>query len=238
MEIINAILSFSPLSPSLYCLSSIGAANRLGHLGNLVASSDDALASRVIDIGNVLVLELSALPDLNLTSTTENTVAHGRQKIVSGVGVIVDTTVEDGGSILANSGLDQGSATRVILDEVSDIVDDTSDGNKSLSVLGLLNKVVPANDRKLLEWGSPVEGGSLLVELLLELLNTSLLNLVGTELLEVVGETEPLPEGDGPLGGIPLPPLDSIAVIRGELVVEVVVSLTEGDEGGDDVVTG
>lgn len=32
-------------------------------------------------------------------------------------------------------------------------------------------------------------------------------------------------------------PLDSIAVVAGELVVEVVVSLTHGDESGNDVIT-
>lgn len=156
---------------------------------------------------------------------------------MSSVGVEVHATVEDGSSVLSDGRRDEGLATRVVLDEVGHIMDDTSNSNESLAILGVLNKVVPANDGKLLEGRSPVELRTLLVELLLQLLNTALLNLVGTELLEVVGKAEPLPEGDGPLGGVILPPLNGISVVGGELVVEVVVSLTERDDGGDDVVT-
>src|SRR5262249_19244354 len=84
----------------------------------------------------------------------------------------------------------------------------------------------------------PVEAGTLLVELLLHLLNAALLNLVLAELLQVVGQAELLPDPDAPLGRIVLVPLDGVAVIRRELVVEVVVTLAEGDQGGDDVVAG
>jgi len=57
-------------------------------------------------------------------------------------------------------------------------------------------------------------------------------------LLEVGCETELGPEPDGPLGRIILLPFDSVAVVGGELVVEVVVSLAESDKRGDDVITG
>lgn len=125
----------------------------------------------------------------------------------------------------------------MVLDEVTDIVNDTSDGNESLAVLRLVDKVIPVDNGELLERGTPIEGSTLLVELLLELLNTALLDLVGAELLEVVGEANPLPESDSPLGGIVLPPLNGVAVVGRELVVEVVVTLTESDEGSDEVVT-
>lgn len=70
------------------------------------------------------------------------------------------------------------------------------------------------------------------------LLDAALLDFVLLELLEVIGEAELLPQPDGPFGGVVLMPFDGVAVVGGELVVEVVVSFAEGDEGGDDVVPG
>lgn len=203
-----------------------------------MTSSDDASTSRVVHVSDILVLELSTLPDLDLAAATEDTNAHSREKVVGGVGVVVDTTVEDGSGVLADGRRDEGLATGVLLDEGGNVVDDTSDGDEGLAVLGLGDEVVPVDNGELLKRNTPVEGGTLLVELLLELLDSTLVDLVLSELLEVVGEAESLPDPDGPLGGIVLVPLDGISVIGGELVVEVVVSLTEGNEGGDDVITG
>jgi hypothetical protein len=90
----------------------------------------------------------------------------------------------------------------------------------------------------LLERNTPVKSLSLLVELLLQLLETALLNLILLELLQVVGEAELLPDPDSPLGRVILMPFDSIAVIRRELVVEVVVTFTKSDKSSDNVVTG
>lgn len=39
-----------------------------------------------------------------------------------------------------------------------------------------------------------------------------------------------------PLGRVVLIPLDGIAVVHGELVVEIVISFTNGNEGSDEVV--
>lgn len=152
--------------------------------------------------------------------------------------MVVDTTVEDGRGILANTRVDQCLATRVVLDEITDIVDDAGNRNEGTAILGLLDVVVPADDRELLKRNTPVESGTLLVELLLELLDTTLLDLVRLELLEVVGEAELLPHPDAPLGGIILMPCDGIAVIGRELVVEVVVTFSEGDDGSDEMITG
>lgn len=154
------------------------------------------------------------------------------------VGVVVDTSVEDGGGVLADSGVDESLATGVVLDELANVVDDTSDSDPGLAVLGLLDEVVPADNGEVLEGNAPVKGSALLVELLLLLLETALLDLVVGELLEVVGETELLPHPDAPLGRVILPPLNSVTEIAGELVVEVVVTLTKGDESSDDVVPG
>lgn len=51
-------------------------------------------------------------------------------------------------------------------------------------------------------------------------------------------ETEEGHGGDEPLGWIVLVPLDRVTIVHGELVVEVVVPLTQGEKGGDGVITG
>ena len=152
--------------------------------------------------------------------------------------MVVNTTVKDGGSVLSNPRRDESLSTRVVLDEVGYIVDDTSNSNKSTTVLGFSLVVLPADDWQLLERNTPIESLSLLVELLLQLLETALLDLVLLELLQVIGEAKLLPDPDGPFGWVILMPFDSIAVVGGELVVEVVVTLTKSDESSDDVVTG
>jgi len=127
--------------------------------------------------------------------------------------MVVDTTVEHGGGILSETRVDESLSTWVLLDEISDIVDDTSNSNESTAILGFGLVGLPVDDWKLLEWYTPVESLSLLVKLLLELLETTLLDFVGLELLEIVGETELLVDPDEPLGWIILVPLDGISVV-------------------------
>ena len=102
----------------------------------------------------------------------------------------------------------------------------------------MILEVFEFHDRQRLERDAPVEFGSFLVEFLLLLLNTTLLNLIGSKLFEIVGETELLPHPYGPLGRIILVPLDSIAVVGGEFVVEVVITLTKCDKGSNNMVPG
>ncbi|KAL2292658.1 hypothetical protein FJTKL_07760 [Diaporthe vaccinii] len=180
----------------------------------------------------------SLMQHLNLAASAEDTDTHRAKQVVGSVGVEVDTTVEYGGGILSNARGDESLATGVVLDEVGHVVDDTGDSNKTPAILGLLDIVVPVDDRQLLERHTPVKLDPLLVELLLLLLETALLDLVLAEGLQVGGEAELLPEPDRPLGRVILPPADCVAVVRGELVVEVVVSLAQSDERGDDVVPG
>jgi hypothetical protein len=194
------------------------------------------VAGSITDEGDVLVLALGALPDLDLATAAHDTNTHGGQEVVCGVGVVVDAAVEHGGGVLADARADQGTATRVVLDEVGHVVDDAGDGDQGAAVLGLLLVGVPVDDGQLLERDAPVKGLALLVELLLQLLQAALLDLVLLELLEVVGEAELLPGPDHPLGGVVLVPLDGVAVVGGELVVEVVVALSEGDQCSDNVI--
>lgn len=137
------------------------------------------------------------------------------------VRVKINTSVEDSCSILADSRRDEGFSSRVVLDEVGHIVNNTSDGNKGLAILGFGDKVIPSDDGELLKWRAPVEGSALLVELLLNLLDTAFLDFVLTELLQVIGEAEFLACPDEPLRGVILPPLDRVSVIGGKFVVEL-----------------
>jgi hypothetical protein len=54
----------------------------------------------------------------------------------------------------------------------------------------------------------------------------------------MTGQADFLAHPNEPLGRIILVPPDGITVVHGELVVEVVVSLADGDECGDKVITG
>jgi len=221
-------------------ISSCGASGgrRFKDLCGLQTSTNDTLTVRVLGDEGILVLLLGLLPDLDLHTTTDDTDSHGGEQVVGSVGVEVDTAVEHGGGILADTRADHSLTTRVVLHEVAKVVNDASNRDELATVLALLNVVVPLHNGERLKRSSPVELSTLAVNLLLELLNATLLDLVGTELLEVVGEAELLPGPDGPLGRVVLVPLDGVTVIGGELVVEVVVALTESDDGGDDVITG
>jgi hypothetical protein len=202
----------------------------------LRASADDLLSFTIVDIADISLLLLGPLPDLDFTSSSNDTNSYCREKVVSGVGVIVDSSIEHGRGIFAESRLDHCFSTRMIADEVSNVMNDPSNSNKSSAVLGLVLVVVPFHDWKLLERNTPVEFRSFLVEFLLLLLNTALFDFVGLELFEIKSKAHLLPQPDGPFGGIILMPLDSIAVVGWELVVEVVVSLAESDQGSDDVI--
>ena len=210
----------------------------MGNAGDLLASTNDTLTRAVEDKVDALVLLLSALPDLDLAASADDTDSHGRQQVVRSVGVVVHAAVEHGSGILANTSVDHGLATRVVLDKVRAIVDDTGNGNEATTLLRLLDVLLPLHDGQLIQRDTPIELSTLLIELLLLLLETALFDFVGTELLEVIGKAELLPSPDDPLGGVVLPPLDGVAVVGGELVVEVVVALAHGDESREDVVTG
>lgn len=126
----------------------------------------------------------------------------------------------------------------MVFDEIAHIVDDTSDRDQSLAILGLGNEVIPVNDRKLLQGHTPVELATLLIKLLLLLLQPALVDLVLAESFEVGSKAELFPSPDAPLSRIVLIPNDGVSVIGWELVVEIVVSFAKGDESGNDVVSG
>jgi hypothetical protein len=208
------------------------------NLGNLITGSNDAVSILILEIVAIFGLALGTLPDLNFHTASDDTDSHSGQHIVCCVGVVVHTAVEHCSSVFADTRLDHSTATRMVFDEAGDIVDNTSDGHKTTAVLRLVNVIVPFHDRELLERDTPIKSLALLIELLLKLLNTALLNFVGSELLEVVCKAELLCRPDEPFGWVVLPPFDSVAVIAGEFVVEVVVAFAKGYESGDNVIAG
>ncbi len=154
----------NPVQEQLSCVSTSG---WLYNLGDLITSTNNALASRVKQHRNVLVLGLGTFPDLYLTSTPKDTNTHSRQEVVGSVRVKVDATIEDGCGVLADRRRDERLTTGMVLDEIGNVVDNTGNGNKCLAVLRLGHKIIPADDWKLLKWGTPIQSGSLLVKLLL-----------------------------------------------------------------------
>lgn len=219
-------------------LRRISASHWHRHLRGLLPGTDNTLTGRVAHDCGIFILHLCPLPDLNLTTSTEDAHTHGAEQVVRRVGVQVDTAIEDGCGILADGRGNEGLATGVVLDEVSNIVDNTGDGHKSLAVLGLLDKIVPVDDGELLKGKSPIEFGALLVKFLLLLLEAALLDFILAEGLEVGSKAELLPDPDAPLGRVVLIPLDGVSVVRWEFVVEVVISLAQSDECSDDMVAG
>ncbi len=83
----------------------------------------------VPDDVDFLVLFLSPFPDLNFASTSDDAYSHSREKVVGCVGVEVNTTVEHGSGVLSDTALDQGLASRVLIDEIGDIVNNTSNSD-------------------------------------------------------------------------------------------------------------
>lgn len=47
-----------------------------------------------------------------------------------------------------------------------------------------------------------------------------------------------LTDPDEPLGRVILVPFDSVPIVHGELVVEVMIALANGNKSGDDVIAG
>ncbi len=149
----------------------------------------------------------------------------------------VNPTIEHGGGIFANTGVDHSLSSWMVLDELSDIVDNTCDGDKTTSVLGLVLEVIPFHDWERFERNTPVKLRTLLIEFLLQLLNTALLDFVALELFQVERKAKLLPHPDRPFRRVVLPKFDGVTVVGGELMMEVVVALTESDESGDHMVT-
>jgi len=177
----------------------------------------------------------STLEVLDFHTTIKDTNSHHCQEVVSSVRVVVDTSEEGSRGVGSDSPLDQVSTTWVVLGERRAVVDESVDGHER-SLFGLGLEVVPRDDREVVTRLGPVQ----LLALLLQLDELhgvlTLLDLVVGESLEVGSEAESRSSPDEPLGGVVLVPLDGVSEVHGELVVEVVVTLSDGAKSGEEVV--
>jgi hypothetical protein len=95
---------------------------------------------------------------------------------------------------------------------------------------------LPADNREVVRAGRPIKTHRLLVEPLQFHCELTLFDFILREDLKVGSKAEELHGCDEPLGGVILIPLDGIAVIHWELVMEIMVTLSEGDECGEHVI--
>lgn len=77
--------------------------------------------------------------------------------------MVIDATIEDRSSVLANSRIDHGLSTGVAVDESADIVDNASDKNEGTTVFGLFLIFFKFHNRKLFERNTPIKNSTLLV---------------------------------------------------------------------------
>jgi len=184
-----------------------------------------------------LLRRWDGLFSLELKTTVENTDTHHGEEVVRRVGMIIDTSEESSGRILADVLGQQVLATGVLLHERRDIMDKARDENQvALLCEGL--EFAPIDDRQVVGALRPLEGLGTRLDLLKLHGHLALLDLVIGEHLEMAGETEPGHGGDEPLGRVVLIPFDGVTVVHRELMVEVVVSLADGNKRSDEMVTG
>lgn len=176
---------------------------------------------------------------LDLTTVLDHGNTHQREQVAGSVRVVVHATVEGCGHILADTHLDVLLTTRVLSHEIGDVVDNTLEQDPLLVVVlaGML-EILKAQNGKVGDGGTPLELGLLLKDTLLDHVKLTLADLVLGEGLQVRGKAKEGAGGDQPLGRVVLVKADGVAVVLRELMVEVVVALSHGDKGGDEVVAG
>jgi hypothetical protein len=96
---------------------------------------------------------------------------------------------------------------------------------------------IPCDDGQIIGRSGPLHFIGLLLEFLELHCQLTLADFVIGEGLEMRRETEPRHGSDEPFGGVVLVPFDGVTVIHGKLMMEVVVSLADGHESREDVIT-
>lgn len=169
--------------------------------------------------------------DLSTLLLRDNaTDAEGSKQVLGTIGVIIDGSVESIGGILTNESLDQGLSSGMVGDEFGNVVHKSIDNDERGALEATTLDVVLGEERKRLNGRTPVESLELVLKTLFSHLEATLFDFIVGEALKIEGKAEDREEPDGPLGRIVSVPVNSVAEIIGELVVEVVVSLAEGEE--------
>jgi len=181
-------------------------------------------------------VERSGLEVLDFHTAIQDADSHHGEEVLRRSTVIVHATHERGSGVRPDGALDEVSSTRVFLGEGRDVVDEPADDDQRTCLcLGL--EVVPRDDRQMVAVVRPRDLSALLCQLLQLHGVLALLDLVVGEFLEVRRETEQRHGRDEPFGRVVLEPPDGVPKVHGELVVEVVVTFSDGDERGDKVIT-
>lgn len=155
----------------------------------------------------------------------------------------IDPAIEYRRSILTHRTPNQRLTTRMLLNELTHIMNHTRDSHKlRAALLGRLlarrAELLPRDDGQVGQRHAPVQPGAPDIEFLLLLLQAALFDLVVAEALQVAGLARLGQQVDGPFRGVVLVPGDGVAVVGRELVVEVVVAFAQRDERRDEVVPG
>jgi hypothetical protein len=174
---------------------------------------------------------------------------------VCSIRVVVNAAEECGGRVSADMPNEQVATTGVLVEEIGNVMDETGNNNKR-TLNGLLldydkiskrqflkvavNKLtaLPADDGQILARRCPVKVVLGLAKFLKLHRQLALLHFVLRENLQVTGESEDGANPDKPLRGIVLVPLDCVAIVHRELMMEVMVSLADSNQSSDEMVPG
>jgi len=171
-----------------------------------------------------------------MTAVEDTNPLHGK-KVVSSIGMIINTTEKCCGCILADHLGNKVSASRMLIHEVGNIVNEPSNQNER-SFGRLLLVAIPRNNGELIAVRGPKEtflGLSEAFQLHREL---TFANFVIRENLQLLGQADLLHSPDEPFGRIILVPFDGIPVVHRKLVVEIVIALSNGDKSSDHMIAG
>ena len=164
--------------------------------------------------------------------------AHHGENVVRCRVVIVDAAVERHGGVFADLTLEQCSTAWMRIDELADVVDEPGDENQRSAVV-LPCELLVFFERDHRQVGVVLRPGDAVAQIVQGLAShgvPALLDLVLRELLQAVRQAEDFEHRDEMFRRIVLEPFESVAIVRRELVVKVVVAFAESDESGDVVI--
>jgi len=167
----------------------------------------------------------------------QDTDAFHCKEVVRGIRMVVHATKERCRCIFANVLAYKICPTRVLVDERRDVMDETAYEDQRAKYRLVLENL-PTDDGQVIAVRRP---GKLLLclpetfELHCQLAFT---DFIVWEDLQMTSQSKLLAAPNEPFRRIILVPLDSVPVIHRELVVEIVVPFANGDEGGDEMVSG
>lgn len=136
---------------------------------------------------NIFRQHLTPLPNLNLQPAPQHTNPHRREQIMRRIQMVINTAIKHRRSILPNRRRDQRFPTRMILHKAPNIMNHAPNSHQRFTLFRPRHKFIPFNHRQLIQRHAPIQTSAVLVNLLLQLLNTTFLDLVSWEGFKVTG---------------------------------------------------